>query len=140
MSKLRRYSHQQSQPGRPAAQGRCLPGERLSGGYLKIGRSRPIVPQGKRWDDLFQTGPRASDDFMVDREAAAGRAAAAAVMLTYMLDTNICIYVMKNYPPPACWEKFNALAEQLCISSITLGELHYGAEKSRAPRRQFDRH
>jgi hypothetical protein len=22
-------------------------------------------------------------------------------MLTYMLDTNICIYVMKNYPLPA---------------------------------------
>jgi tRNA(fMet)-specific endonuclease VapC len=50
-------------------------------------------------------------------------------MLTYMLDTNICIYVMKNYPPNLL-EKFNALAEQLCISSITLGELHYGAEKS----------
>lgn len=27
-------------------------------------------------------------------------------------------------------DKFNALAEQLCISSITLGELYYGAEKS----------
>lgn len=27
-------------------------------------------------------------------------------------------------------ETFNALAAQLCISSITLGELHYGAEKS----------
>jgi tRNA(fMet)-specific endonuclease VapC len=50
-------------------------------------------------------------------------------MLAYMLDTNICIYVMKNYPPDLR-EKFNALAEQLCISSITLGELHYGAEKS----------
>ncbi|RMI23306.1 type II toxin-antitoxin system toxin VapC [Sinorhizobium meliloti] len=50
-------------------------------------------------------------------------------MLTYMLDTNICIYVMKTYPP-AVREKFNGLAEQLCISSITLGELHYGAEKS----------
>lgn len=50
-------------------------------------------------------------------------------MLTYMLDTNICIYVMKNYPPNLL-ETFNALAEQLCISSITLGELHYGAEKS----------
>jgi tRNA(fMet)-specific endonuclease VapC len=50
-------------------------------------------------------------------------------MLTYMLDTNICIYVMKNYPPDLR-EKFNALAEQLCISSITLGELHYDAEKS----------
>ena len=50
-------------------------------------------------------------------------------MLTYMLDTNICIYVMKTYPP-SVREKFNMLAEQLCISSITLGELHYGAEKS----------
>jgi tRNA(fMet)-specific endonuclease VapC len=50
-------------------------------------------------------------------------------MLVYMLDTNICIYVMKNYPLELR-EKFNALAEQLCISSITLGELHYGAEKS----------
>jgi antitoxin VapB len=35
---------------------------------LKIGRSRLIVPQGKRWDDLFQKGPHASDDFMVVRE------------------------------------------------------------------------
>jgi tRNA(fMet)-specific endonuclease VapC len=50
-------------------------------------------------------------------------------MLTYMLDTSICIHVMKNYPQ-ALRENFNSLAEQLCISSITLGELHYGAEKS----------
>jgi len=50
-------------------------------------------------------------------------------MLTHMLDTNICIYVMKNYPLDLR-EKFNALAEQLCMSSITLGELHYGAQKS----------
>jgi tRNA(fMet)-specific endonuclease VapC len=50
-------------------------------------------------------------------------------MLTRMLDTNICIYVIKTYPP-GLREKFNALAEQLCVSSVTLGELHYGAEKS----------
>lgn len=50
-------------------------------------------------------------------------------MIAYMLDTNICIYVMKNYPQDLR-DKFNSLAEQLCISSITLGELHYGAEKS----------
>jgi tRNA(fMet)-specific endonuclease VapC len=50
-------------------------------------------------------------------------------MLAYMLDTNICIYVIKTYPPKLL-ERFNALADQLCISSITLGELHYGAEKS----------
>jgi antitoxin VapB len=35
---------------------------------LKIGRSRVVVPQGKRWDDLFQSGPHATEDFMVERE------------------------------------------------------------------------
>jgi len=35
-------------------------------------------------------------------------------MLTYMLDTNICIHVMKNYPPNLLG-KFNTLAEQLCM-------------------------
>lgn len=46
-----------------------------------------------------------------------------------MLDTNICIYVLKNYPV-GLREKFEALADSLCISSITLCELRYGAEKS----------
>jgi tRNA(fMet)-specific endonuclease VapC len=50
-------------------------------------------------------------------------------MLQYMLDTNVCIYVIKNYPAELR-ERFNRLAEQLCISSVTLAELHYGAEKS----------
>ena len=50
-------------------------------------------------------------------------------MLEYMLDTNICIYVMKDRPP-AMRERFDAASERLCISSITLAELHYGAEKS----------
>jgi antitoxin VapB len=35
---------------------------------LKIGRSRVIVPRGKRWDDLFLSGPRAGEDFMTERE------------------------------------------------------------------------
>jgi len=35
---------------------------------LKIGRSRLIVPKGRRWDDLFQSGPRVSEDFMVERQ------------------------------------------------------------------------
>jgi tRNA(fMet)-specific endonuclease VapC len=50
-------------------------------------------------------------------------------MLRYMLDTNFCIYVIKNYPPELR-ERFNSLAEQLCVSSITIAELYYGAEKS----------
>jgi tRNA(fMet)-specific endonuclease VapC len=50
-------------------------------------------------------------------------------MLEYMLDTNICIYVIKNRPA-ALRERFDQLAEALCISTITLGELLYGVEKS----------
>lgn len=50
-------------------------------------------------------------------------------MLRFMLDTNICIHVIKDHPEELR-ERFNAFAEQLCISSITLAELHYGAEKS----------
>jgi antitoxin VapB len=34
---------------------------------LKVGNSRVIVPVGKRWDDLFASGSRASGDFMPER-------------------------------------------------------------------------
>jgi tRNA(fMet)-specific endonuclease VapC len=50
-------------------------------------------------------------------------------MLEYMLDTNICIYVIKNRPA-ALRERFNEHADALCISTITLGELFYGVERS----------
>jgi tRNA(fMet)-specific endonuclease VapC len=50
-------------------------------------------------------------------------------MLRYMLDTNICIYVILNRPA-GLRERFNELSEQLCISTITLAELHFGVEKS----------
>jgi antitoxin VapB len=35
---------------------------------LIVGHSRVIVPQSKRWDDLFPSGPRVSEDFMVERQ------------------------------------------------------------------------
>jgi tRNA(fMet)-specific endonuclease VapC len=53
-------------------------------------------------------------------------------MLRYMLDTNICIYVIKSRPA-GLRERFNSLADQLCISAITLAEIIYGAEKSARP-------
>jgi antitoxin VapB len=34
---------------------------------VKVGQSRVISPAGKRWDDLFENGPRASEDFMSTR-------------------------------------------------------------------------
>jgi len=50
-------------------------------------------------------------------------------MLKYMLDTNIVIYTMKSRPERVR-DAFKKHEGQMCISSITLGELVYGAEKS----------
>jgi len=46
-----------------------------------------------------------------------------------MLDTNICIYVIKRRPIEIL-SVFNEHVGQLSISSITLAELIHGAEKS----------
>ena len=50
-------------------------------------------------------------------------------MLKYLLDTNIIIYVLKRRPKEVL-EVFNINASRMAISSITLSELLYGAEKS----------
>lgn len=50
-------------------------------------------------------------------------------MLNYMLDTNICVYLLKE-DSSNLLEKFDDHADEVCISTITLGELHYGAENS----------
>ena len=44
----------------------------------------------------------------------------------YMLDTNICIYVLKNHSDKLR-QKFKAIKD-ICISSITYGELCFGIE------------
>ena len=50
-------------------------------------------------------------------------------MINFMLDTDTCIYTIKR-KPPHIKRLFNANIGRLCISSITWGELIYGAEKS----------
>lgn len=50
-------------------------------------------------------------------------------MLKYLLDTNIVIYVMKRKPLEVL-KVFNKNANRMAISTITLAELMYGAEKS----------
>jgi tRNA(fMet)-specific endonuclease VapC len=53
-------------------------------------------------------------------------------MLRYLLDTNICIDVIKARPRPML-ESFNRHAGHMAISAITLSELLHGVEKSAAP-------
>jgi len=57
-------------------------------------------------------------------------------MLKYMLDTNIAIYTIKNKPSEVR-EFFKAHDGQMCISSVTLMELVYGAEASAAVERNL---
>jgi antitoxin VapB len=35
---------------------------------IKLGLSRLVSPVGQRWDEFFVNGPRASEDFMSERE------------------------------------------------------------------------
>jgi len=55
--------------------------------------------------------------------------------MEYLLDTNICIYIIKKRPEKVL-EKFNTLSlGEVAISSITLAELHYGIIKSSNPKK-----
>ena len=53
-------------------------------------------------------------------------------MLGFLLDINIVIYIIKRKPVQVL-DKFNAHANQLAISPITLAELIHGIEKSAWP-------
>ena len=46
-----------------------------------------------------------------------------------MLDTSTCIHIMRS-DDRKLWERVNRHAEQLCISSLVLAELRFGAENS----------
>jgi tRNA(fMet)-specific endonuclease VapC len=48
----------------------------------------------------------------------------------YMLDTNICIYAIKQRPPSVIEALRNTEGIGLGISSITVAELYYGVRKS----------
>ena len=47
-----------------------------------------------------------------------------------LLDTNICIYMIKNRPPEVRKHFEQFLPGDIAISSITVAELQYGVEKS----------
>ena len=50
--------------------------------------------------------------------------------MRYMLDTNICIYVIKTKPEKVFQKLQTIHPEDVCISSVTYAELVHGVEKS----------
>ncbi len=57
-------------------------------------------------------------------------------MIKYMLDTDMCIFTIKRKPPHVK-RLFNSHSGELCISTVTLGELVFGTENSK--QQQYNR-
>lgn len=54
-------------------------------------------------------------------------------MTAYMLDTNICIYIIKKKPDQVIERLRHTRVPDVGVSSITLSELEYGVAKSARP-------
>jgi len=53
--------------------------------------------------------------------------------MQYLLDTNICIYLIKKRPPQVIERMRRMSPSDIGISAITVSELQYGAAKSERP-------
>ena len=53
--------------------------------------------------------------------------------MKYLLDTNICIYIINKRPASVLDVIRSKHPEEISISSITAAELNYGAERSQNP-------
>jgi len=54
-------------------------------------------------------------------------------VIKYMLDTNICIYIIRKKPEAVLRRLQRSRVSDIGISSVTLSELEYGAAKSTKP-------
>ena len=59
--------------------------------------------------------------------------------MDYLIDTNICIYVMNKRPPEVIQKFKNTEIGQIGISSITVSELYYGVSKSKLQKQNSKR-
>jgi len=57
-------------------------------------------------------------------------------MSLYMLDTNMCIYLMKNQPPEVADRFAHCRVGDVVMSAITYAELEYGVATSTDPKRE----
>lgn len=56
-------------------------------------------------------------------------------MIRYLLDTDICIYLIKRRPPNVLDQFKKHPPNEVAVSVVTLFELEYGAAKSNQPQR-----
>jgi len=59
-------------------------------------------------------------------------------MPRYMLDTNMCIYLIKNQPKQVAKRFANCFVGDVVMSAITFAELDYGVAVSKDPERELN--
>jgi len=52
----------------------------------------------------------------------------------YLLDTNICIYLIKKHPSKVLDRLMSCSPDDVALSAVTVSELAYGVSKSKVPR------
>jgi tRNA(fMet)-specific endonuclease VapC len=55
--------------------------------------------------------------------------------MNLMLDTNICIYIIKQRPPEVLTRFKGYVVGDIAVSSITVAELQFGVQRSQTPER-----
>ena len=63
-------------------------------------------------------------------KSAKGSEERAPMAIHYLLDTNICIYIVKHHPREVRHRLEGLALTSVAMSVVTWGELRYGAEKS----------
>lgn len=56
----------------------------------------------------------------------------------YLLDTNICIYLIKKHPAKVLERLTSCSPDEVALSTVTVSELAYGVSKSRAHRQNAE--
>lgn len=58
--------------------------------------------------------------------------------MVYLLDTNICAYIINQRPPIVRERLLEHQHDEVGVSSLTVAELRYGAHKSSRPRQNHE--
>lgn len=58
--------------------------------------------------------------------------------MKFLLDTDICIYIIKRNPPSVFERLRSCRAGDVGVSAITVAELRYGADKSQRPKQNHE--
>ena len=59
--------------------------------------------------------------------------------MKYMLDTNMCVFVLRGKPSSVSERLYQCADKEVCVSTVTVAELRFGADKSNQPEANHDK-